>query len=78
SINRLLALFPARDGMDLSAREFNRLTRMEYERVRDFLILHYHANSRDDSPFWQSCATMDIPDELQYKIDHFRAFARIV
>ena len=78
AINRLLALFPERGAMKLSAAEFNRLTATEYERVRDFLILHYHANARDDSDFWRACAAMEIPDDLQYKIDHFRAFARIV
>ncbi|MDT8449589.1 MAG: tryptophan halogenase family protein [Wenzhouxiangellaceae bacterium] len=84
AINRLLALLPhcsrmdKRGDMELGAREFNRLTAIEYERIRDFLILHYHANERGDSEFWQACATMDIPDGLQYKIDHFRACARLV
>ena len=78
AINRLLALFPARADMELSAREFNRLTGTEYERVRDFLILHYHANARDDSDFWKACAAMAIPEELRYKIEHFRSFGRIV
>jgi len=64
--------------MELSAREFNRLTTIEYERVRDFLILHYHANQRDESEFWQACAAMEIPEELRYKIEHFRRFGRIV
>ncbi|MDT8408855.1 MAG: tryptophan halogenase family protein [Wenzhouxiangellaceae bacterium] len=78
AINRLLALFPEHDGFELSAAEFNRLTEIEYERIRDFLILHYHANQRDDSEFWKACAAMEIPEELQYKIDHFQAFGRIV
>jgi len=78
AINRLLALFPERGDFELGAAEFNRLTATEYERVRDFLILHYHANERSDSKFWRNCAAMDIPDELQYKIDHFKAHARIV
>ncbi len=78
AINRLLALFPTRADMELSEREFNRLTGTEYERLRDFLILHYHANARDDSEFWKACAVMEIPEELRYKIEHFRSFGRIV
>jgi len=76
-INRLLLLLPDQGHDPLLAEEYNRLTAHEYERIRDFLILHYHINSRDE-PFWQACAAMAIPDELAYKLRHFRANARIV
>ncbi len=77
-ITRLLALFPDRDFNPLTAREYNRITASEYERVRDFLILHYHATAREDAPLWRYTRHMDIPDTLQYKIDHFRSHGRIV
>ena len=52
--------------------EFNRLVDIEYERVRDFLILHYHLNSRDDADLWRYCKNMPIPDSLALKMDMFR------
>lgn len=55
------------------ADEFNRLTTMHYERVRDFLILHYVANERGGEPLWDYLRAMPIPDSLAHKIALFRA-----
>jgi tryptophan halogenase len=74
---RLLSLLPARDHDPAAVAEYNRLTHIEYEQVRDFLILHYKATQRDDSPFWDYCRTMAIPETLQHKIDLFRSRGRI-
>jgi tryptophan halogenase len=41
---------------------------MEYDRVRDFLILHFHATTRDDSEFWNHVRTMRVPDTLGEKM----------
>jgi tryptophan halogenase len=57
---------------------FNRWIEMEYDRVRDFLILHYHATERDDAPIWNYCRTMKIPDSLAHKMELFRERARVV
>lgn len=74
---RLLALMPTGEGDQASRDEFNRLTEIEYEQVRDFLILHYHATARDDSDFWNHCRTMAIPDSLRHKMELFRARGRV-
>jgi tryptophan 7-halogenase len=57
---------------------FNRWIEMEYDRVRDFLILHYHATERDDAPIWDYCRTMQIPDSLQHKMELFRRRGHVV
>jgi tryptophan 7-halogenase len=71
-INRLLAMFPDRHCERQLVDEYNRQTRFEYERVRDFLILHYKATERTDTPFWQQCGAMDIPPALARRIELFR------
>ena len=77
-ILRLIALLPDTAMSPLLAREYNAQTAVEYERIRDFLILHYKACERDDSELWRYCASMPIPDSLQYKIDHFREYGLLV
>jgi len=77
-ITRLLALFPSANHDALAEEEYNRLTALEYASTRDFLILHYKASEREDTGLWKYVKHMDIPDTLQYKIDHFRKAGRIV
>ncbi len=69
---RLLKFFPRADIEPVRVREFNRLCVDEIEAIRDFLILHYHATARRDSPFWRYCNSMSIPDSLATRLDLFR------
>jgi tryptophan 7-halogenase len=78
AILRLIALLPDSAMSPLLSREYNAQTATEYERIRDFLILHYKASERQDSDLWRYTAAMPIPASLQYKIDHFRAHGMLV
>ncbi len=71
-ISRLLSLFPG-GGYQAVADEYNRQCGLEFERVRDFIILHYLANQRSDSVFWEACRNMAAPEQLVRKIELFRA-----
>jgi tryptophan halogenase len=74
---RLFALFPDRECDPAISAEYNRLTALEYERVRDFLILHYAASQREDTPFWRHCRAMPVPETLAYKTELFTKTGRI-
>jgi tryptophan halogenase len=76
-ISRFISLFPSATLPQVVRDEYNRHMRIEFEQVRDFIILHYFANQRDDSPFWTYCRTMDVPDTLKHKIELFREAGRI-
>lgn len=76
-ISRLIKMFPDGGFDPLLIDEYNQRTVEEFESIRDFLILHYHANRRDDSSFWQARAAMSIPDGLQRKMDLFQSTGEI-
>ncbi len=77
-ISKLIAYFPDKDFDPLVIREYNRVAAAEIDRIRDFIILHYHLNKRTDGPMWQYCASMSIPETLREKIEHFRRYGRIL
>lgn len=76
-ILRLVGLFPHREFNAAEIEQYNRESDFEYERVRDFIILHYKATERDDSPMWRYVREMPIPETLERKIELFRANGRI-
>jgi tryptophan halogenase len=75
-VQKLLALFPSRGISPAEQDEFNRDLADNYDPVRDFIILHYHANERAE-PFWQQMRAMDVPDTLKHKLELFREHGRM-
>ncbi|PSJ37144.1 tryptophan halogenase [Sphingomonas deserti] len=76
-LSKLFNLFPDRSFAQADIDLYNRTFREDWERIRDFLILHYHATRRDDSPLWDHVRTMAVPDALQEKIALFESRGRI-
>jgi tryptophan halogenase len=77
-IERLLSLFPDRRFDPALADEFNRITTLEYSRIRDFLVLHYYGNSRPGEPMWDACRNLALPEGLAHKLRMFRSRGTMV
>lgn len=73
AIVRLLKLFPHNGVCQQSMDTYNRGSRTEWERIRDFIIFHYFANGRNDSQFWRDRRNIDLPESLFNKINLFRS-----
>lgn len=76
AITLLLSFFPDRSFDPVMIERFNQKAMFEWERIRDFLILHYHATERNDTLFWDYCRTMSVPDRLNEYLDLFRHSGR--
>ena len=49
----------------------------EYERLRDFIVLHYCLTERDDTPFWSDRRAAALPASLQGRIDLYKRTGRV-
>jgi tryptophan 7-halogenase len=76
AIGRLTMLFPSDEITPVLVDRYNAQARFEFERIRDFIILHYHATERNDTPFWDYCRTLDVPQSLADNIALFRDSGR--
>nr|WP_136252441.1 tryptophan halogenase family protein [Ningiella ruwaisensis] len=77
AIVRLLKLFP-HDGIRQAAIDlYNEESVTEYETIRDFIVLHYVVNERDDSDFWNDMRRLKLPHRLEQKIAAFKEVGAI-
>ena len=76
-ISRLLAMFPDKRFETPDIDRYNRVMKFEYETIRDFLILHFHATRRNDTPYWDYLREMPIPDYLADKMAVFQSYGRV-
>ena len=76
-IVRLMQLFPTSGLAQADIDEYNQQARTEIEHIRDFIICHYHVTNRNDSPYWNACRNMDIPETLKHRISLFKENGRV-
>ncbi|WP_331350779.1 tryptophan halogenase family protein [Cellvibrio sp. UBA7671] len=76
-ITRLIQMFPFAGIRACDVDEYNEQMKVEILNVRDFIILHYHLTDRNDSPFWQYCRNMDIPESLEHRMRMFRETGKV-
>ena len=77
TIARLTTFFPFSSFDQADIDEFNRQSDFEFERIRDFIILHYKATERNDTDFWNYVRTMSIPDALAHKLELWKSNGRV-
>ncbi|MGM0658118.1 MAG: tryptophan halogenase family protein [Pseudomonadota bacterium] len=71
SIIRLIKMFPRERIEPAEVAQYNREVKAEIESIRDFIILHYHANRRTDADYWIDCREMEVPESLRHRIELF-------
>lgn len=78
ALARFVDHLPVRANLGVNSGEFNRLTKIEYERIRDFIVLHYFKSGRRESEFWRQVSSLAPPDALAYKIEVYQQTAKVV
>ncbi len=73
---KFLSSFPGKAWEPVQVDDYNTRIRLDFERIRDFIVLHYHANQRDE-PLWRSRREMELPDSLAERLALFRACGRL-
>ena len=76
-IAKLLTLFPDRDCDPALAARFNALLNADMDGIKDFLILHYHAQQRPE-PMWAERRTMALPETLVEREAQYRRSGRLM
>lgn len=77
SVLRLIKMFPNNGIKQVDVDEFNRQTHASFEDVRDFIVLHYKATEREDTPFWRHCRSMEVPESLARRLALFKETGRL-
>jgi tryptophan halogenase len=72
AIMKFFELFPMREVNPVLINQYNHEMNLIYDHVRDFIIAHYKVTDREDTPYWQYCRNMTVPDSLAAKLEMFK------
>lgn len=62
--------------MSYAQQSFNKITRYAWDRVIDFIKLHYYLSQRTDSQFWLDTTNKNtVPQSLLEKLEHWKSHA---
>jgi tryptophan 7-halogenase len=76
-LGRLIELFPLQGFEPRLEDEYNRLMQVQFESIRDFLILHYCIAQGDGGPFWQERRAAPVPEALCEQMELFAAMGQV-
>jgi tryptophan halogenase len=76
-VYQLLEHYPDTHFDQSNIDSYNTDVAYEFERIRDFIVLHYCLTQRDDTPLWRYCRSMTLPDSLQQRIEVYRRTGRV-
>lgn len=78
-IGRLMPLLQRGGAMPPEAVEdYNTGLVRQFERIRDFILMHYCLTARRDTPFWNTMAEVELPETLAYKLHAWRQTGALV
>ena len=76
-IYHLLEHYPDTHFDQSNIDSYNAEVTYEFERIRDFIVLHYCLTQREDTPLWRYCRSMALPDTLRQRIELYRGTGRV-
>jgi tryptophan halogenase len=76
-IYHLLEHYPDTHFDQSNIDSYNAEVTYEFERIRDFIVLHYCLTQREDAPLWSYCRSMAVPDTLRQRIELYRGTGRV-
>ncbi len=74
----LATMLPNENLAQETEQEYNRLMDLEYQNLRDFIVMHYSLSQRKDSKFWQDWQKIELPPSLQTKLALYKSQGRLI